>query len=84
MYTKQPTATAFTRTQESWATFVLGKIRANIEKVEEELRRDNVPLEEWDDNEDLLDLYQEELFYERYAEEMLNQRQYLAEKYLGG
>ena len=84
MTTKQPTATAFTRTQESWANFVLKKVKANIAKQEERLREDHVPVDEWGDDPILYDLYEDEIFYERYAQEMEIQRDFIKEKYLGG
>jgi len=84
MYPKQPTATAFTRTQESWANFVLKKVRAAISQRERWLEADGVPVSEWDSDTELYDLYEDELFYERYASEMVKQRGYIREKYLGG
>jgi hypothetical protein len=81
---KQPTATAFTRTQESWANHVLEKVRKEIEERESLLRRNDIPIELWDDDDDLMEMYDDELFFERYAEEMARQRAYIKEKYLGG
>jgi len=31
-----------------------------------------------------MDLYEDEIFYERYGEEMTRQREYLRKKYFGG
>jgi len=82
--TKQPTATAFTRTQESWAKFALGKVREQIEDREEALRERGWRVEEFDSDDTLVSLYEDELFYERYAEEMASQRGYIRMRYLGG
>lgn len=80
---KQPTATAFVRAQESWASFVLPKIRTNIENRESELKAKGVSVDDFDKDETLMDLYDEELFFERYAVEMARQRAFLFEKYFG-
>ena len=82
--TKQPTATVFARNQESWADFVLGKVRAKIEDRETALRENRWPEEEFSDDEILMDLYEDEIFYERYGEEMTRPREYLRKKYFGG
>lgn len=84
MVRNQPTATAFTRTQESWANFVLEKIRAKIAEQESWLRENGWTDEEFPDNDKLMDLYDDELFYTRYADEMARQREYIRENYLGG
>ena len=78
---KQPTATAFTRTQESWAIHVLPKVRAQIEEREDWLREKGWKPDEFDTDATLMDLYDDELFYERYAAEMARQRAYIKEKY---
>ncbi len=80
----QPTATAFTRTQESWAEHVLEKIEAKIKVREHWLREDGYPESEFADDEELYDLYEDAIFYERYAEEMRKQREYIRVNYLGG
>lgn len=84
MSKRQPTATQFTRTQESWANHVLGLIQDKIEEREALLRKHDIPIEEWDADEALMELYDDELFFERYAEQMRQQREYIHEKYLGG
>lgn len=81
--TKQPTATAFTRTQEDWARFILTKLDTKINARELLLQERGVPVEDWDQDEELYDLYDEEMFFARYADEMKKQRNYLHEKYLG-
>lgn len=78
---KQPTATAFTRTQESWAKFVLDKIKAAIEERESWLRELGKSTDELSEDNELLDMYDDELFYERYSQEMADQRSYLKAKY---
>lgn len=80
---KQPTATAFVRKQESWVQFVLEKVRANIEEREEALRENGWPEESLYDDEKLRDLYDDELFYERYGEELVKQREFIRKKYFG-
>lgn len=80
----QPTATVFTRKQESWASFVLEKVRAKIEDREEGLRENGWSPEDFPNDEKLMDLYDDELFWSRYGEEMARQREYLRVKYLGG
>ena len=80
--TRQPTATAFTRAQESWASHVLSRIRTDIVARELVLRDDGVPEDQWDSDGILMDLYDDELFWDRYAEEMVKQREYIREKYL--
>jgi 23S rRNA G2069 N7-methylase RlmK/C1962 C5-methylase RlmI len=79
---KQPTATAFTRTQESWARFVLDKIEKKIEERESWLYENGWREEDLDKDPELIDLYDDELFYERYADEMEKQREYIRENYL--
>ena len=79
---KQPTATAFTRTQESWAKFVLDKIKAAIEEREMYLiNEQGWTREALSEDNELLDMYDDELFYERYGQEMADQRSYLKNKY---
>lgn len=78
---KQPTATAFTRTQQSWAIFVLSKVKRDIEEREDWLRELGIPTDEFSDDDKLMNLYDDELFYERYANEMSNQREYLHKKF---
>lgn len=84
MAQKQPTATAFTRTQESWATFVLDKVDEKIDLREAWLNDNGVPEDQWAEDPELLELYEESLFYERYAEEMRTQRDYIRTRYLEG
>lgn len=79
---KQPTATAFTRSQESWASHVADRVRADIIARESVLRDDGVPEDQWDADRILMDLYDDELFWDRYADEMVKQREYIREKYL--
>ncbi len=79
---RQPTATAFTRAQESWASHVLDRVRADIVARELALQEDGVPEEHWDDDGILMDLYEDELFWDRYADEMIKQREYIRRKYL--
>lgn len=81
---KQPTATAFVRSQESWAEHILGKIQQQIEDREEWLAERGIEPEDFDTDNELLDLYDDEMFYERYAKTMATQRDYIREKYLGG
>lgn len=81
---KQPTATKFTRAQESWAYFILDKLDVSISEREAALRAQGIPSEEWDQDETLMDLYDEELFYTRYAAEMSRQREHIRNTYLGG
>lgn len=81
---RQPTATAFTRAQESWALHVADKVRSDIVQRETTLQQDGVPEEQWDDDDQLMDLYDEEIFWDRYAEEMVKQRLYIKDRYLGG
>lgn len=81
---KQPTATVFTRTQESWANFVLEKVRANIIEQEDWLREQGWADEEFPNSDKLMDLYDDELFWTRYGDEMAKQREYIRNKYLGG
>lgn len=78
---KQPTATAFTRTQESWAKFVLEKIKADIEDQESWLTERGIAVEDFDLDDKLMKLYDEEFFFERYAVEMAEQRVYMRGKY---
>jgi len=80
----QPTATAFTRTQESWAEFVLGKIGEKIETREAWLTANGFSEEDFAEDTELIELYEEELFYERYADEMRKQREYIRDTYLTG
>ena len=80
----QPTATEFTRTQGSWAAFILEKIRVKIDDREEALRENGWSEDQFPDDDKLMDLYDEELFYTRYGEEMIKQRAFLRNKYLGG
>jgi len=81
MQSKQPTATVFTRTQESWANFVLEKVQKKIDDRESWLKENGWKPEELSDDSVLMDLYDDELFYMRYAEEMARQRTYLRKKY---
>ena len=81
--TKQPTATKFTRTQESWAEFVLDKIEQQIKDRENQLAAAGVREDQWDRDPILMDLFDDELFYARYAEEMREQRRYIRAKYFG-
>lgn len=83
MSNKQPTATAFTRTQQSWAEFVLVKVRAKIAEQESWLREQGWPSDKFNENEKLMDMYDDELFYLRYAEEMEKQRAFIRKNYLG-
>lgn len=83
MSNKQPTATAFTRTQESWAEFVLAKVQAKIVEQEDWLRERGWKDVDFPEDEKLMDLYDDELFYSRYAEEMARQRKHLKKKYFG-
>ena len=80
----QPTATAFVRGQESWSEHLLTKLYGQIEAVEAALTEAGVPVEEWDKDTELMQLEEDVIFYERYAEEMAVQREYIRTKYLGG
>ena len=80
---RQPTATALTRTQESWAQFVLAKVQAKIAEQESWLREQGWKEDEFPNSEILMNLYDDELFYIRYAEEMQRQREYINRKYFG-
>lgn len=82
--TKQPTATVFTRSQESWANFVLEKVQEKIIDREDALRENGWSDDDFPKDETLMDLYDDELFYMRYAEEMARQREYIRVKYFGG
>jgi hypothetical protein len=84
MMSKQPTATRFTQREESWARFLLDKIDKQINKREDQLERLGIPIELWDQDSILEDLYDDALFYSRYAQKMLEQREYIRDKYLGG
>lgn len=79
---KQPTAYAFTKKTASWATFVLSKIDKQIEDREDWLKELGVPADAWDYDEALMKLYDEQFFYQRYADEMKSQSDYFREKYL--
>lgn len=82
---KAPSAAAFTRTQQSWARFLQEKIRAQIEERETFLINERGwTTEQLDDDVKLLDLYDEELFWTRYEEQMTRQREYIKNHYLGG
>lgn len=81
---KQPTATAFTRSQESWSEFVLNKVRTQIADREEWLAERGIEPEDFDTDDELLDLYDDEIFWIRYGKQMAKQREFLREKYLGG
>lgn len=81
---KQPTATAFTRSQESWSEFVLEKVRQQIADMEDDLLEVGWKPEEFPENDKLMDLYDDEMFWLRYGEQMVKQREYLRKKYLGG
>lgn len=71
---RQPTAVAFTRKQESFANLILKKVRDSIALQEAE-EGDQEP------SETLLDLYDEEMFWARYARVMREQRDHLHEVY---
>lgn len=79
---KQPTATRFTRTQQSWAEHILKKLEGEIDERENLLLSEGWEKENLPDDETLSDLYDDELFYMRYAEEMKSQRDYIKENYL--
>lgn len=81
---KQPSASVFARSQESWADFVLDKVRVKITDREDWLRENGWKESEFPDDTVLMDLYDDELFYERYGDEMARQREYLRNKYFGG
>lgn len=83
MAKQQPTATAFTRSQESWADFVLPKIQAQIQEREDWLVEIGWNRDELPDDDILMDLYDDELFYIRFAKEMRKQRAILRAKYFG-
>lgn len=72
---KQPTAIAFTRTQEKFAKHILEKTQEKIDRLEAEMSDPDNPSEE------LLDLYDEELFWGRYVRQMRDQRDYLHGKF---
>lgn len=79
---KQPTATAFTRTQESWALHVLNeKVRPAIDERQTFLRNKGTPESKWDSDPILMNLYADEEFWERYADEMIRQREYIKEHF---
>lgn len=71
---KQPTATAFVRTQGSFARFMLKKVRAEIEEFENGAGPGEDP--------ELERLYDEEYWWERYADTMDEQREFLKVRYL--
>jgi hypothetical protein len=81
---KQPTATAFLRVQQSWASHLLEKANAAIDDREDDLRERQVPVELWCEDDALMELEEESIFLTRYIEEMEFQREYIREKYLGG
>lgn len=78
----QPTATAFARTQESWAKHRGGQLSTQINEREAELRAQGVAVEDLDKDDLLADLYEEAIFWDRYGEVMGEQRAYLRERYL--
>lgn len=78
---KPPTVNAFVKQQESWASHVLTKIQAKIEDREEYLREQGWNVDDLSDDQTLMDLYDEELFYIRYGEEMVKQRKFIQERY---
>ena len=59
---RQPTATTFVRAQESWADFILEKVRKKIADREEALRENRWPEEDFSNDEILMDLYEDEIF----------------------
>lgn len=81
---KQPTATQVLRSQESWANFILDKLESQIEAREAELEAMGIPVDAYDQDDTLINLYDEEMFYARYADEMARQREYIRSKYLDG
>jgi len=82
MTKKQPTANSFIRSQVSWARHMANRVREQIEEREKELRVQGVWTTDLPDDDDLMDLYDDELFWERYEEEMNKQRQHFREKFL--
>lgn len=80
---RQPTATAFVKKQISFADFLLRKIRAAIEEREEALYELGIPTSDFDTvDPELYTLYEDELFWERFAGVMEDQRVFLRERYL--
>lgn len=80
----QPTATALTHNQEDWAKFILAKVQAEIDDREDALRENGWKEDDFPNDSKLMDLYDDELFYMRYGEEMIKQRAFIRERYLGG
>ena len=80
----QPTATAFVRTQESWAKHLTAKLDKQITEREAELKAQGVAVEDFDKDEALADLYEEAIFWERFGDVMGEQREYIRERWLGG
>lgn len=72
---KQPTAIAFTRKQEKFGKHILEKVQAEIEELESWLGKDEEPFGR------LLDLYDDEMYWARFIEQMREQRKHLHNKY---
>lgn len=79
---KQPTANAFVRAQESWALHVAARLRDEINALEESLLADGNSEYNLSENEELLDMYDDLMFWERYVDEMKIQRNFIKERYL--
>lgn len=72
---KPPTAISFMRDQGKFAEWMLKRTRERIDRIER--GEEGAP-------EDLEDLYEDEVFFERYADAMSEQREYFRRKYLEG
>lgn len=78
---KQPTANSFIRAQVSWAKHMANRVSEDIEEREKNLRARGVVPELYSEDDELMDLYDEEIFWERYEEEMVKQQEYFRGKY---
>lgn len=75
---KTLTAAKFARAQESWARFMLKKVQAQIDEQETYLRNEKGwGPDEFSEDPILMDLYDDELFWNRYEEHMTSQREFI-------
>lgn len=72
------TAAKFARAQESWARFMLTKVRAQIDEQETYLRNEKGwSPDNFSDDPILMDLYDDEMFWSSYGEHMTGQREFI-------
>ena len=76
MIKRQPTAIAFTRTQEKFAKHILEKVQAEIAAIEATMEDPDLNPSDY-----LCDLYDDEVYWIRFADHMRQQREYLHQKY---